>query len=140
MASSSRAFTRFAGAQLSARAAQPQLNAQAAARVANLTTSSAASRTTLSSAIISRTQPAQTISRQFRRTYADSAPVTPPPAPKKRKIRYFRWAWRLTYLSLLGSLGYVVYDGFQARHPDDQFIPDPNKKTLVVLGKAFHHV
>ncbi|KAK6193145.1 hypothetical protein LQW54_012747 [Pestalotiopsis sp. IQ-011] len=143
MASSSRAFTRLvAGPQWTARA-QPQFSAQAAARVANLTTSSASRTTTLPSALAARTQRTQTISREFRRAYADAAPstpATPPPAPKKRKIRYFRWAWRLTYVSLLGSLGYIVYDGFQARHPDDQFVPDPNKKTLVILGTGWGSV
>lgn len=59
---------------------------------------------------------------------------------KKRKLRIFRWVWRLTYLSIIGSIGYVIYDGYNARHPDDQFTPDPNKKTLVVLGKSFQRV
>lgn len=53
---------------------------------------------------------------------------------KKRKIRVFRWLWRFSYLYVIGGLVYIVYDGYVARHPEDQFTPDPNKKTLVVLG------
>ena len=42
---------------------------------------------------------------------------------------------RLTYLSVLGLVGAVAYDGYKDRHPDEQFIPDPDKKTLVILGR-----
>lgn len=47
----------------------------------------------------------------------------------------FRWTWRLAYLSVLGGIGYVGYVIYQDRHPDPQKEADPNKKTLVVLGK-----
>ena len=125
--SSSRALTRLAGSQLGARASQ-QLASPA--RIANLT-SSARSKA-FASTLTAKSQPTTAVSRQFRRTYADAAPVK---AKKPRRFRFFRWTWRLTYLSILGGLGYVVYDGYASRHPDEQFNPDPKKKTLVVLGK-----
>ena len=64
----------------------------------------------------------------FRRGYADVVP----PKPKRR--RYFRWIWRLTYLSAFGGVGWIIYNTWQSRHPAEQFDPDPDKKTLVVLG------
>lgn len=68
----------------------------------------------------------------FRRAYADEAPK-----PKPGKLRRtFRWAWRLTYLSALGLVGYTAYDIYVDRYPDEQFKPDPNKKTLVILGES----
>lgn len=74
-----------------------------------------------------------TVTRQFRRQYADAA------APKRpRRFRVFRWTWRLTYLSLLGGIGYVGYGIYQDRHPEPQADADPTKKTLVILGKFSH--
>lgn len=57
-----------------------------------------------------------------------------PPRPAKR-FRLLRWTWRLTYISALAGLGYVGYGIYEARTPGDQPKPDPNKKTLVVLGE-----
>lgn len=66
----------------------------------------------------------------FRRAYSDEAPK-----PKPGKLRRtFRWIWRLTYLSVLGTLGYTAYVIYDDRNPGEQFIPDPSKKTLVILG------
>lgn len=65
----------------------------------------------------------------FRRSYADQAPVKP-----KRRAGFFRWAWRLTYLSALGGLAWVGYGIYLERNPSEQDPPDPKKKTLVVLG------
>ncbi|SMQ47458.1 unnamed protein product [Zymoseptoria tritici ST99CH_1A5] len=71
----------------------------------------------------------------FRRGVADTAaPV------KKRRFRFFRWTWRLTYLSLLGGLGYVGYGIYINRNPVEQAEPDPSKKTLVVLGTGWGSV
>ncbi|KAI1861163.1 hypothetical protein JX265_009782 [Neoarthrinium moseri] len=137
MASSSRALTRLAGPQLAPRAQMQVPAARAASRIASITTTSSARKFAAPSARLPRTQQSQILSRQFRRTYADSAPAAP---VKKRKVRVFRWLWRLTYLSVLGSIGYVVYDGYVARHPEDQFVPDPNKKTLVILGTGWGSV
>ena len=74
----------------------------------------------------------QTVSRVARRGYADAAP-SPAPKPKKR-FRALRWAWRLTWLSGLGLTGALAYSIFALRHPEEQFEPDPEKKTLVILG------
>lgn len=38
------------------------------------------------------------------------------------------------WLSALGGLGYVGFLIYENRTPADQAEPDPNKKTLVVLG------
>ena len=69
---------------------------------------------------------------QTTRTYSDGA------VPRKSgRIRTtFRWLWRLTYLSALGTVGYVCYTVYLDRHPAPQTIPDPTKKTLVVLGQS----
>ncbi|KAK1769155.1 pyridine nucleotide-disulfide oxidoreductase-domain-containing protein [Phialemonium atrogriseum] len=76
-----------------------------------------------------------TVTRQFRRQYADAA------APKRpRRFRVFRWTWRLTYLSLLGGIGYVGYGIYQDRHPEPQADADPTKKTLVILGTGWGSV
>ncbi|KAI0127449.1 hypothetical protein BJ170DRAFT_581350 [Xylariales sp. AK1849] len=140
MASSSQALTRLAGTQLSARAHLKLPAARAVARIATITTTSSARNTAFSSAIIARTRQSQIIPRQFTRTYADAPPVTPATPVKKRKVRVFRWLWRLTYLSILGGIGMIVYDGYNSRHPDDQFTVDPSKKTLVVLGTGWGSV
>lgn len=66
-----------------------------------------------------------------RRGYADQAP----PAPKKKKTGVLRWLWRLTYLSAIGLTGWTAYGIYVNRNPVEQQEPDPNKKTLVVLGK-----
>ena len=56
--------------------------------------------------------------------------------PQRGTIRtLFLWTWRLTYLSAIGGLAYVGYGVWQLRHPVEQLPPDPNKKTLVILGK-----
>lgn len=76
----------------------------------------------------------------FRRGYADqkSGVAASETLQKVKKNRFgiFRWLWRLTYLSALGGLGYVGYGIYLSRNPEDQAEPDPNKKTLVVLGTA----
>ncbi len=56
-------------------------------------------------------------------------------SPKpRRRFPVLRWIWRLTYLSALGGLAFVGYQVYTLRYPIDQFEPDPNKKTLVILG------
>ncbi|RDW88718.1 putative alternative NADH-dehydrogenase NDH2 [Coleophoma cylindrospora] len=68
----------------------------------------------------------------FRRTYADVAP-----AKKPKRFRFFRYAWRLTYLSAIAGTAYLAYGVYELRHPDDQFLPDPTKKNLVILGTGW---
>lgn len=74
----------------------------------------------------------QTVSRIARRGYADAAP-SPAPKPKKR-FRFLRWSWRLAWLSGLGLTGALAWSIYHLRHPEEQYVPDPEKKTLVVLG------
>ncbi|KAH7140730.1 hypothetical protein EDB81DRAFT_63185 [Dactylonectria macrodidyma] len=74
----------------------------------------------------------------FRRAYADEAPKSKPKPGKFRST--LRWTWRLTYLSLLATVGYTCYQIWDDRHPEDQFQPDPSKKTLVVLGTGWGSV
>lgn len=73
----------------------------------------------------------------FRRAYADEAPKSKPkPKSKPGKLRRtLRWTWRITYLSVLATVGYTCYVVWDDRHPNEQIQPDPSKKTLVVLGK-----
>ncbi|KAH8801646.1 hypothetical protein F5884DRAFT_757295 [Xylogone sp. PMI_703] len=68
----------------------------------------------------------------FRRTYSDAAP-----AKKPRRFRFFRWAWRLTYISLIAGGAYLGYGVYETRHPEEQFEPDPSKKNLVILGTGW---
>ncbi|KIW87847.1 uncharacterized protein Z519_11431 [Cladophialophora bantiana CBS 173.52] len=81
------------------------------------------------------------VQQSFRRSYADApkANLSPEPKPKKR-FRFFVWTWRLTYLSVLATLGYVTYQIYEGRNPKEQFDPDPNKKTLVILGTGWGSV
>lgn len=72
----------------------------------------------------------------FRRAYSDapSASLSPDPKPRKR-FRFLRWTWRLTYISAIGLVGWLSYTVWELRNPNDQFDPDPSKKTLVILGE-----
>lgn len=73
------------------------------------------------------------VARECRRGYADLKPTVE--GTKRKGWRVLRWTWRITYLSLIGGLAYGSYGIYVNRHPIDQQAPDPNKKTLVVLGK-----
>ncbi|KAI1500497.1 hypothetical protein F5X99DRAFT_236860 [Biscogniauxia marginata] len=132
MASSSRALARLTARPLSGpEAVFARLGRAHAASFA--TRSSARTLQPSARAVVARTRP---VNRQFARSYADA-----PPKKKPRKIRTtFRWIWRTTYLSLLTVVGAVIYDGYLDRHPEDQFTPDPTKKTLVVLGTGWGSV
>ncbi|KAI9687929.1 MAG: NADH:ubiquinone oxidoreductase [Bathelium mastoideum] len=85
--------------------------------------------------------------QRFQRGYAEHAEQRPgagssatQQTTKRRGFPIFRWLWRLTYLSALGGLGYVGYGIYVSRNPEDQAEPDPNKKTLVVLGTGWGSV
>ncbi|KAI1448316.1 FAD/NAD(P)-binding domain-containing protein [Annulohypoxylon stygium] len=133
MASSSRALGRLTGP------ASRQLSVHARAPAVNFSTTSFPRNPTSASTVVARARGrAPVLPCQFTRSYADAAP-----APKKKpgKIRRtFRWTWRLTYLSLIAGVGAVIYDGYLDRHPEEQFIPDPQKKTLVILGTGWGSV
>lgn len=132
MASSSRALAlnRVATRQFGVARLQQQ---QAVA--SRILTSSARSLTSASSKQPFNANKTRPVVRQFQRQYSDA----PPPPPKKPASGILRkaakWTWRLTYLSILGSLAYVAYDVYEDRHPITQVAPDPSKKTLVILGK-----
>lgn len=55
---------------------------------------------------------------------------------RKGSWRFLKWTWRITYLSLAGTLLYTGYSIYVDRHPAEQAEPDPQKKTLVVLGET----
>ena len=82
--------------------------------------------------------PKHTFRQSFRRGYADGPVVTE--KTKRRSWGFLRWTWRLTYLSVLGGLGYMSYSIYQGKYPADQEAADPKKKTLVVLGTGWGSV
>lgn len=84
----------------------------------------------LSRAPIKPTLLTATLQRSFRRSYADAIP----PKPRRRIRTFFRWTWRLTYLSAIGGIGYLAYTIYEMRRPTEQIEADPSKKTLVILG------
>lgn len=87
-------------------------------------------------AAINLTFPRAPLQQAFRRSYADSvSPIT-----KRRGRGFFRWTWRLTYLSAIGGIGYLGYTIYLLRTPHEQYNPDPSKKTLVILGMSFSHL
>jgi NADH:ubiquinone reductase (non-electrogenic) len=43
-------------------------------------------------------------------------------------------------LSALGGTGYLVYNVWSLKRPNEQFDPDPSKKTLVILGTGWGSV
>ncbi|KAI1116114.1 pyridine nucleotide-disulfide oxidoreductase-domain-containing protein [Nemania sp. NC0429] len=136
MGSTSKALTRFgvAATRLSiAEVVRPSANFTHLANFATTTKTicRATTRPVLASSAI------LTSRMLFARAYASDA------APKKKpgKIRTtFKWLWRTTYLSLLIGVGAVIYDGYQDRNPEEQYAPDPQKKTLVVLGTGWGSV
>ncbi|KOS21187.1 External alternative NADH-ubiquinone oxidoreductase [Escovopsis weberi] len=111
-----------------------------------LVSSRAMSMSTASSGLLSRTAARPSVAMKlpatgrvaFRRAYADEAPGSKPRPGKIR--RTLRFAWRLGYLSALGLIGYTGYTIYQDRHPEEQFQPDPSKKTLVILGTGWGSV
>lgn len=81
----------------------------------------------------------QQFQRTWRRAYADDATSAPPPPKPKKRFRLLRWAWRLTWLAGIGLTGAVAYSVYSLRHPEEQYEPDPKKKTLVILGMLVLH-
>jgi NADH:ubiquinone reductase (non-electrogenic) len=72
--------------------------------------------------------------RQSFRRHQSSESSKPAKPHRGIVLTVLLWTWRLTYLSAIGGLVYVGYGVWQLRHPVDQLPPDPNKKTLVILG------
>ncbi|CAN8096692.1 unnamed protein product [Discula destructiva] len=135
MASSSRAL----GLSKLALGNTPRLHQQAAvaSRILNTSTRSLTT-TTYRTTLNSRIRP---VALQSRRQLSDAPTTLPTPPKKGSKVRTtLRWTWRLTYLSLLGSIAYVGYDLWDSRNPEAQVTPDPSKKTLVILGTGWGSV
>lgn len=72
--------------------------------------------------------------QELRRGFADKLPDKQ--QVKKKSWRFLKWTWRITYLSLAGTLVYTAYNIYIDRNPPEQAEADPKKKTLVVLGKT----
>ncbi|KAI0903961.1 hypothetical protein F4823DRAFT_616698 [Ustulina deusta] len=129
MASYSRALTRFGPAAT-------RLSAAEAVRPSATFATTATAYATRPAVVSSAAGP---VSRQFARTYADAA--GPTPKGKSGKVRTaVTWVWRGSYLTFFVGVGAIIYDGYLDRHPDDQFTPDPEKKTLVILGTGWGSV
>ncbi|KAI9783250.1 MAG: NADH:ubiquinone oxidoreductase [Geoglossum umbratile] len=79
-----------------------------------------------------RARPSLPARQPPRRAFA----ATAAPAKAKR-FPVLRWAWRLTYISVIAGAGFLTFQIYELRHPSEQREPDPNKKTLVVLGSGW---
>lgn len=110
------------------RSAAPGLNATARR---SLTTAHRPANIQLPCALIRPTLSKPFLQHSFRRSYAD---LKIPPKTKRRGRGFFRWTWRLTYLSAIGGLGYLAYNIYTLRTPTEQLEADSTKKTLVILG------
>ena len=91
------------------------------------------------SAQIQRSALRQPFQRQYADNVAPQVTLSPAAKPKKKRWGFFKTLWRITYISFLGGLGYMAYTVYDLKHPNDQFEPDPSKKTLVVLGASHCH-
>ncbi|KAI7014444.1 external NADH-ubiquinone oxidoreductase-like protein [Hortaea werneckii] len=80
--------------------------------------------------------PRDSVQQGFKRNYSSETPKV----VKKKSFRFLRWTWRLTYLSAIGGFAWMCWGIYQNRTPEDQAEPDPNKKTLVVLGTGWGSV
>ena len=84
-------------------------------------------------------QPRVQLALTARRAYAAApeavlSPAAAPTKTKKKRAGFFRWTWRLTKLGTVALVAWISYDIYLLRTPDEQFDPDPSKKTLVILG------
>lgn len=141
----------MAGVAMRPLAMRPLASAMISSAAAGKSSATAMRRTFASAAIQAHKKSAQqtriptsALQRTFRRGYADgkgyvedTAPVANAPKPKKKRAGFFRWTWRLLYVSAIAGFGYSAYGIYVNRHPVDQKEPDPSKKTLVVLGELF---
>ena len=97
----------------------------------NLTTSQRSISRNSSRALIKPIFSRTSLQQSFRRSYADALPHQ----AKRRGGGFFRWTWRVVYLSAIGGTAYLGYTIYALRTPRDQLEVDPSKKTLVILGK-----
>lgn len=75
----------------------------------------------------------QMLYQNSRRTYTDDASS----AKRAQVFRYLKYAWRLTYVSAIAGSIYLAYGVYELRNPDEQLVPDPSKKNLVILGSGW---
>nr|POF18625.1 external alternative nadh-ubiquinone oxidoreductase, mitochondrial [Quercus suber] len=119
------------------------MHAAIASQTPMASTRSFATRAARSSLLSRSTAPtkldAQRLRQGFRRGYAEISEATQRKA-KRKSWSLLRWTWRLTYLGTIGGLAYMGYGIYQNRTPVEQAEPDPNKKTLVVLGSGWGSV
>lgn len=55
----------------------------------------------------------------------------------RKKSGFLRKTWRVTYISAIAAAGWFTYTVYSNRHPGEQYVQDPNKKTLVILGSGW---
>lgn len=72
--------------------------------------------------------------------FASDAPATPVAPKPKSRFRKLRFLWRVTYLTTLGLVAYTFYTVYESGQGGVQTKPDPNKKTLVILGTGWGSV
>lgn len=119
-------------------AARPQAFAQARAggslarRSFATTSQPLLSRVTLNTS--SPARPSRIIHPRHRRGYAEYAEAIAGPPKKPKRAGFLRWTWRLTKAGAVAGFAYLAFTIYQGRHPNEQFDPDPSKKTLVILG------
>uniref|UniRef100_A0A060TAJ6 NADH:ubiquinone reductase (non-electrogenic) n=1 Tax=Blastobotrys adeninivorans TaxID=409370 RepID=A0A060TAJ6_BLAAD len=58
----------------------------------------------------------------------------------RRGWGFWKTTWRLTQLTIAGSLAYAGYHIYMMRNPSEQPPQDPSKKTLVILGSGWGSV
>lgn len=58
----------------------------------------------------------------------------------KKGFPFLKTLWRVTYGSLIAATALTAYSIYDTRHPADQPMPDPSKKTLVILGTGWGSV
>ena len=83
---------------------------------------------------IQRSAVRQTFRRHYANGQAPEVVLSPSAKPPKKRWGFFRTLWRITYISFLGGVAYIGYTVYDLKYPNEQFEPDPSKKTLVVLG------
>lgn len=78
------------------------------------------------------------LQKSFRRGYADEKPAPAANSTSYEKprsgFRKLKWTWRAIYLSVIGGVVYTSVGVYEARNPEEQPMPDPSKKNLVILG------
>lgn len=94
------------------------------------------------STVRSRNFAVSSIARQENKdSNIEKEPAASSSEPKKKKWGFWKSLWRITYGSALLGLGYTAWAIYETRHPsDNQLPPDPNKKTLVILGSGWGSV